>query len=239
MPLFTKQNIAIAIAFIFHLSGAIGILFTPYKDWFIANTWLNLLLMFGLILFTHNDGNENKFSNIKNLLLFAAIAYIIGFGAELLGVNKGILFGNYSYGNTMGAKYENVPLIIGLQWFVTVYCCGVIMSFMGKWATRKLKELGEEDKTTKRGHNISLLIDASLLATFFDYIMEPAAQKLGYWQWENNKVPFYNYTCWFFVSALLLFVFTKLQFNKLNRFAIHLFIIQLLFFIAINNLVNS
>ena len=107
------------------------------------------------------------------------------------------------------------------------------MSFVNNWATRKLTDLGAEDKSTKLGHSISLLIDASLLATAFDYILEPAAMKLNFWQWANNNIPWFNYSCWFIISATLLLVFNKLQFNKLNSFAIHLFIIQVLFFVAI------
>ena len=221
-----KQNIAVGIAFTFHFCGAIGILFSPYKDWFINNTFLNLLLMVGLILLTQE--NKNKW-----FYLFMVTCFCVGFLVEFIGVNTHILFGNYVYGNSMGIKFKSVPIIIGLQWFVVIYCCGVIMNFVSHWAKRKLKEYGEEDKTTKKAGSISLMIDASLLATLFDYIIEPAAQKLGYWKWENSTVPFFNYTCWFFISAGLLMIFDRLEFNKLNKFAIHLFIIQMLFFTAL------
>ena len=226
MKHFTKNNIAIAIAILFHVCGAIGILFSPYKNWFVSNTSLNLLVMLGLLIFTQPSKNIWFF-------LFIIITSFVGFGAEVIGVNTGVLFGSYNYGNTMGAKLWGVPLLIGLQWFVTVYCCGAIMQYVNNWASQKIEEQNLGKETTQKIQSFSLIIDAALLATFFDYILEPAAQKLGYWKWQDGSVPYFNYTCWFFISGLLLFILSKLPFSKLNQFAIHLFIIQVLFFVAL------
>ena len=222
----TKNNIAIAIAILFHVCGVFGILFSPYKSWFISNTSLNLLLMFGLLIFTQPAKNIWFF-------LFALITFIIGFGVEVIGVNTGVLFGSYTYGNVMGVKLWGVPVLIGVQWFVTVYCCGVIMHYVNNWAAQKIEEQDLGKETTQKIQSLSLIIDAALLATFFDFVLEPAAQKLGYWKWQDGSVPYFNYTCWFFISGLLLFVLSKMPFNKLNPFAIHLFIIQVLFFVAL------
>ena len=226
MTITTKKNIAIAVALLFHICGAIGILFSSHKDWFINNTSLNLLVMAGLLIFTQPSLH-------KNFFLFLIISFCIGFFIEVIGVNTNVLFGTYTYGNLMGIKSWGVPLLIGVQWFVTIYCCGAIMHYANNWAGEKLVEYGEEKESSQKVKSISLIIDAALLATFFDYIIEPVAQKLDYWQWKENNIPFFNYTCWFFVSGLLLLILNKLSFNKLNPFAIHLFIIQLLFFIAL------
>jgi putative membrane protein len=226
MSISLKNNIAVFIALLFHICGAIGILFSPYKDWFISNTSLNLLLMVCLLIFTQPSID-------KYFFIFFFICFAVGFAVEVVGVNTGLLFGHYTYGNRMGIKVLGVPLLIGVQWFVTVYCCGVIMQFVNNWTKRKISAAPIETKTADKIQSISLVVDAALLATFFDFIIEPVAQKLGYWQWKNIDIPIFNYTCWFFISAILLFVLTKLPFNKLNQFAIHLFIIQLLFFIAL------
>ena len=226
MPFLNKKNIAIFIAILFHLSGAIGILFSPYKDWFIQHTSLNLILMALLLIFTQTKINIYFF-------LFIAITFLVGFFVEVIGVNSGILFGNYQYGDVMGIKIFNVPLLIGVQWFVVIYCCGVIMNFVNNWAHEKIEALGEISEKSQKVQSISLIIDAALLAVLFDYIMEPVAQKLGFWQWKNSDIPFFNYTCWFFISGILLVILNKLPFNKLNSFAIHLFIIQTIFFIAL------
>ena len=226
MSILTKKNIAIFIALLFHICGVIGILFTPYKDWFVQNTALNLVIMAGLLIFTQPKINIY-------FLLFIAIAISVGLLVEIIGVNTGALFGTYEYGNVMGFKVFKVPILVGVQWFVIVYCCGVIMQFVNNWAHQKIIDLGAENDKTEKVKSISLIIDAALLATLFDFVMEPVAHQLGFWQWKNNDIPFFNYTCWFFISGLLLLVLNRLPFSKLNPFAIHLFIIQLLFFLTL------
>ena len=125
MSITIKKNIAIATALLFHISGAIGILFSPYKNWFIQNTSINLLVMVGLLFFTQDNTDKTNIYKIpKNLIgffAFAFIAFIIGFGVEVVGVNTSVLFGDYKYGNLMGIKLWGVPLLIGVQWFVTIF----------------------------------------------------------------------------------------------------------------------
>jgi uncharacterized membrane protein len=42
----------------------------------------------------------------------------------------------------------------------------------------------------KKIQAISFVVDAALLTTLFDFIMEPVAMELYFWQWQNNVVPF-------------------------------------------------
>jgi putative membrane protein len=79
----------------------------------------------------------------------------------------------------------------------------------------------------------SFIVDGALLATFFDWIMEPVAMKMGFWQWQDNTIPLFNYVCWFLISALLLMVYRSFFFEKDNHFAVHLLIIQSLFFFTL------
>ncbi len=223
----SKNNVAVFIALLFHVSGCIGILFTPYKNWFIQNTPLNLLLMVALIVYTQEQKN-------KAFFLFAIIAFCTGMITEIIGVNTGKLFGSYSYGTVMGYKIYHVPLLIGVQWFVTVFCSGVMMHMAYDWMYSKYSN--EKTLTLHWLSIAALAFDGALLATFFDFIMEPVAVKLGFWQWEGGVIPNFNYLCWFLISFALLIVFALMPFNKRNIFAVHLFIIQILFFLALRNL---
>jgi putative membrane protein len=217
-------KISLFIALLFHICGLIGILFTPYKDWFIKNTWINLLLMVDLLILTHPSKNLRFFA-----FVFATI--IAGFFAEVLGVNTSVLFGKYNYGNVLGFKLFNVPLIIGLNWFLVIYCTGMITQSYENFMVKKINAKGMV--INKRMMMTSFIIDASFLAVLFDWVMEPVASKLGFWQWENGKIPNYNYISWVIISALLLAVFRKLNYDIRNIFAVHLFIIQLLFFLVL------
>ena len=220
----SKQNIATFLAILFHLSGLIGILFTPYKDWFIQNTPVNLCLMTVLLIWCHEGKNISFF-------LFLGTTFLVGLGAEMIGVNTGRLFGNYHYGNILGTKLNGVPWLIGLNWFVVVFCCAAVMQQTHNWFRRKMEP--SETQLPPRVAVLSLLVDGALLATFFDWLMEPVAIKLGFWQWQDGEPGFYNYTCWFIISLVLLIVLRWFRFPKTNYFAVHLFIIQLLFFMAL------
>lgn len=221
---FSKVNIALFIALLFHVSGAIGILFTSNKTWFVENTPLNLCLMAALLFYTQEQINKAFFG-------FAIIAFVIGMITEMIGVNTGYLFGNYTYGSVMGYKVLGVPLLIGVQWFVTVYCCGIVMHQLHNWIENKYAAQGVI--LSPKIQTLSLVIDGALLATLFDFIMEPVAMQLGFWQWQNNQIPFFNYACWFGISLFLLFIFKLLPIQKHNHFALHLLIVQTLFFLIL------
>jgi len=220
----SKQNIATFLAILFHVSGLIGILFTPYKDWFIRNTPLNLCLMVALLVWNQPKINTSFF-------LFAMIAFITGMGTEMIGVQTGRLFGDYQYGTVLGPKFNGVPWLIGLNWFTILFCSGSVMIQMQQWFRKKFEKEGSEMPSAITA--ASLIIDGALLAVFFDWVMEPVAMKLGFWQWTNSEIPFYNYLCWFIISALLLIVYRWCSFTRPNNFAVHLLIIQLLFFLAL------
>lgn len=217
-----KKYNSLFLAILFHLTGVLGILFTPYKDWFVNNTPIILLTMFLLLL-----KSQTKLS--KNFIFFIFAAFLIGMITEIIGVNTGILFGNYQYGNVLGPKLYGVPLLIGFNWFIIVFCAGSF--FTRSLAILKLKyNLNFFVKTLI----ISEIIGGAIIATCFDVILEPVAMKLNFWTWENGQIPMLNYVCWFIVSTILLTLKASIKSTNINKFATNLFIIQILFFLALN-----
>ena len=197
-------------------------MFTNSRDWFIQNTPLNLLLMFGLLIWTHKP-KYGKFA------AFFVICFAVGMITEMIGVNTGILFGKYAYGTVMGPKLLQVPYLIGINWFVIMYTSAMTIMKFHEWVEDRYAIAGS--MLTPQIKSLSLILDGALLATFFDFIMEPVAVKLGYWLWlGDGSIPFFNYLCWFIISIGLLYVFGRLTFTTHNLFAVHLFLIQLLFF---------
>ena len=219
-----KNNIALFIAILFHASGAIGIIASPYRDWFIQASPFTLLLMAGLLLWTQPEKN-------KNFFLFALICFAVGLAAEITGVNTQLLFGNYKYGDVLGYKIAAVPVIIGVNWFTIVFCAGTIVH---RFSERVFSKMPESQVPSGGFRIFYFVFDAATLAVLFDWVIEPVAPKLGYWQWlPDGKLPVYNYFCWYIISAALLWLFQKMQFSKQNQFAVHLFIIQILFFLSL------
>ena len=71
------------------------------------------------------------------------------------------------------------------------------------------------------------------MLVLLDWLIEPVAVKYDFWQWTNTVVPMQNYIAWFIISALLLFIFNKFEFQKNNKLAQALYIIQLVFFASL------
>ena len=163
--------------------------------------------------------------------VFFVFSFLIGMGVEIIGVNTGHLFGIYQYGVKMGAKFNGVPWLIGLNWFILMFCCGIVMTKLHRWITEQYEASGFS--MTPLLERLSLVFDGASIALFFDWIMEPVAIKMGFWEWKDGEIPLYNYLCWFLISMFLLWVFSKLKFNKDNHFAVDLLIIQVLFFLTL------
>jgi putative membrane protein len=221
---FSTYQIATAIAILFHLIGIVGILFyaTPF---FINATPINLLLSFALLIWTQREKNISFW-------IFLISTIVIGFAVEVIGVNTGYLFGDYTYGNILGPGAINVPFIIGINWFIIIYCCGICMYTFLQKMINKLPP--DANRSPNRLRIISVIVDGATLALLFDILLEPVAIKLGLWKWNvDGTVFFYNYLCWFVITSLLLTIFQFCNFNKQNKFAINLLLIQAMFFLIL------
>lgn len=219
---YLKNYFSLFVAILFHLTGVLGILFTPYKDWFVNNTPMVLLTMF-LLLSKSQDKFSLRFVSIN------LIAFIIGMITEIIGVNTGLLFGHYTYGTVLGPKLYGVPLLIGFNWFIIVFCAG---SFMTQFLA--LMQRNTKLPISPIASTMAVVLGGAILATCFDHILEPVAVKLHFWSWENGQIPLLNYFCWFAISAALLSITMYIKRFSVNKFASSLFIIQTLFFLALN-----
>ena len=219
-----KIFIATAIAILFHVIGLVGIL--VFNSSVIINaTPLNLLLSAGLLIYTQQ---EKK----KDFYIFLIVTIITGFIVEVIGVNTSLLFGNYNYGNVLGFKWLEVPFIIGLNWFIIIYCCGISTNTLLNNLLTKVAITPAAPLTFLKA--TSVITDAATLAVLFDILIEPVAIKLGFWHWNGDgSIPIYNYICWIIISLILLTVFHILKFNKQNKFAINLLMIQFMFFLLL------
>lgn len=224
---YSRTELATAIALLFHGIGLTGILFFN-RAYFIQLTPLNLLLSAALVLYTAWP------LSARPLLLFIALAFAGGFAAEWIGVNTGWLFGNYQYGTSLGIKWQGVPWLIGLNWFVVLYCCGTTMHLL----IQSIQErFGAPGSIPEKLSTYSVVIDGASLAVLFDWIMEPVAVKLGYWTWlGDGSIPLLNYGSWFAISVLLLFGFHLIPVPaRSNKFGLNLLLIQGMFFLILRS----
>ena len=200
--------IIIGILFILHLVGAAALWFDVHPD-FILLTPINLVVTFGLVLSRHRG-------MLQNLGFVLGLSFVIGFLAELVGVNTGLLFGEYSYGPVLGLKVYHTPLMIGFNWAMLVYCSGMLANAV----------------VPSRIWPLRAILGASLM-TALDFLIEPVAVRYNFWTWENSTIPLTNYLDWFLVSLLLHVLFQKLLPESKNKAAIALFFLQAMFFLTV------
>ncbi|WP_411894372.1 carotenoid biosynthesis protein [Winogradskyella sp. A2] len=195
---------SIFLIWLFSISGITGILSPEYSDWFLSMTPLNLLLTFIILLF-----NVEKY-NLK-LLIAVAIPFFLGFITEALGVNYGLIYGDYAYGENLGYKIIGVPIIICVNWALLTM------------ATADIAQLVTKNMV------IAALIGA-ILMTGLDFIIEVSAPRFDFWEFENGNVPLQNYIGWLCTAfiAQLGYQYYKIKTNKL--ISLHVFISIVVFF---------
>ncbi|MDP4251252.1 MAG: carotenoid biosynthesis protein [Bacteroidota bacterium] len=182
-----------------------------------------------LLVWTQTDKNRWFF-------LFLISCFLVGLGVEIMGVRTGILFGQYSYGTVMGYKVWDTPVILGVNWLIVVYCSGMSISMLRNSGIALPALRGANGI---KGAALQVIAGGAFLATIYDWQMEPVAVKLGYWRWRGDgTIPPYNYLCWFLVGGLLLSLFRVAKFEKLNKFAVNLMLIQFLFFLMLRLSMN-
>jgi putative membrane protein len=199
-----KRQLSIFLIWLVTISGSIGI-WLGYGDWFFPKTPFNLLL--GVVLLYWNFPMKN---GVKSLGIWSSV-YLLGMGTEIVGVNTGLLFGNYSYGNNMGLKVFGVPLLIGINWVVLTFLTATISRrlIVNKWAATLM---------------------GALLMVGLDFFIEPVAPIFDYWCWDAGYAPLRNFVDWFFISLFMqLLVMNDLP-EKKHPLPIHHFISQVLFF---------
>ena len=79
------------------------------------------LLMTFIVLTTFVIWNSVLTKGWGRSLLALALAYIIAFTAEALGVNFGLVFGRYYYTDALGIKFIGVALMVALAWEPILY----------------------------------------------------------------------------------------------------------------------
>ncbi len=197
---------------IFYLVGVLGFLIPYTHNLFTKLIPLALLLNVFLLLYFH------KPTNTKSFAIMALIA-LLGYAIEVVGVKTGVVFGHYWYGNSLGPKLFEVPIMIGINWVLLTYCASIIVSSFIKSMLARI------------------IVGASMV-TFYDFVMEPVAIYTNMWHWQSGVIPLKNYLMWFLLAAFFVFIFTRFSKNNLNGLALHVLLLQFLFFVILNLKIN-
>ena len=207
IPSNTTSKISVFIIWLFHLCGMVGISYGN-KDFFLAFTPINLFISF-VLLFVNQKQLESK--ELKSAFLI----FFIGMVSEILGVNYGLIFGDYVYLDNLGVKILGVPVLIGVNWIILTFITGSLSSFIFK------------------NKYVSILMGAILMIGL-DLLIEPVAPLLGFWIFDLQKVPLQNYLGWFVIGIITQALFQFKIAEKELTFSTHLLIINAIFFAFLN-----
>jgi putative membrane protein len=188
---------------------------------FILITPLNLLFAAAFLFYGQRPA--------RRVIITGTLIALASFLIEAYGVNTGKIFGEYTYGRALGPALLNTPLIIGLNWFLLIYCTNVISRQL--WDLMPVMNPGRLASFTKF---MFIVVAGSLLMVLYDLFLEPAAMRLDMWSWEGDRVPARNYLAWFIFSALFHSVARMWGEEGINRRALPLFTVQLIFFAVID-----
>lgn len=183
--------------------AGIGIV-AGFGNWLLPATPV-LLFGFSLMILTFSSGNQ------KQKLSYFFIFALSGFILELIGVQTGVIFGHYSYGENLGLKLSGVPLVIGLNWAMLIFTANILVNRL-------------------RIPLVLRSLIAAILLVLLDLIMEQSAGILDFWHFKNGLIPWINYCSWFLIAFAMSLVFQK-KFSKVeSSLASHLYFSQIVFF---------
>ena len=138
----------------------------------------------------------------------------------MIGVNSGVLFGSYEYGNNLGPLILGVPLIIGLNWVILTISCGNISHYI-----------------FSKNKFFSILF-GSFFMLILDFIMEQVSADIDFWYFYDKSLLF-NYITWFLLGLLNQYLYQSFM-NKKNLiisiniyFSFFVFFLILLFFLPL------
>jgi len=204
-----SEKVGFGIVSILHLVGFIGIglAVAPEMIWL---TPLNLLISLAVALYFDQNNNSSLFQ-------FAVLSFLIGYGIEVVGIQTGKIFGSYQYGDILGPKLWDTPLMIGINWVLLCYCAGYSINALAP----------------KLNNILKAAIAASMLV-ILDFIIEPIAIQWDMWTWSAKDIPLQNYIAWWIIGFIMMNLFYYFLEKRANKVAVAVFIIQFLFFGLLN-----
>lgn len=198
----------VLLAFFVYAMGIVSILNPETRHEALRMTPLALLLTTAVLFFFAQTRYTWRMG-----IVFLSIA-VIGFLAELLGIQTGRFFGHYSYTSNFGIRWWGTPPLIGINWLFLVYA----------WAAVT--------------HNTSSapryrIIYASLGMLAYDLLLEQAAPLMELWHWKEGAIPFSNYVTWFLLALFFQWLIRYNRIDTRNQMAFPLLLLQIIMYVCV------
>lgn len=196
------------LAFFVYGMGTLMITQPATRTEALTMTPIALLLTMAVLLFFANT----KYTG-RMVAVFAAIA-IIGFLAELAGVQTGWIFGKYQYTANFGIRWWGVPPLIGLNWLFLAYT----------WASVTRNTAGAPARR---------ILYAAVGMLAYDLLLEQAAPLMQLWHWQGGHIPLSNYAAWFVLALFFQWLIHRNRIITANNMALPLLLLQVLMYVCV------
>jgi len=144
------------------------------------------------------------FFGLNNTVIFFFSSFMISLLLEIIGTNKGLIFGKYTYEPSLcpGPMIKNVPILIAISWTGLIYMALVCAMML-------------IDGSVVNTIRVSHILLSAFLVTILDLVLDPIAVDEGRWFWEMPGkyygVPIKNFIGWFFNCSLILLLFSMIS----------------------------
>jgi putative membrane protein len=146
--------------------------------------------------------------------VFLGMVAVAAWFLEVQGVRTGLIFGEYTYGKTLGFQLLKVPITIGLNWLVLLLATNALVE---EWNI-----VGKVSKAA---------IGAGLM-TALDFLIEPVAVHFDFWTWAGIQVPAQNFVAWWMASFLFHLAYQNTPFPAKSSLFRLIAALQFLFFLG-------
>ena len=204
-------KILLFIIWLNQLFGVFGILVIDF-DLFLSLSPISLIFTFLIVVCSNIEVSYKSFATI-------IIIFFLSIISEIIGVNYGILFGSYYYGDNLGYSMYGVPLVIGLNWVVLTVSCGNIASYF-----------------FEKNKYLSIFF-GSLLMLILDVIMEQVSSNIDFWYFNDDNLIF-NYITWFILGACNQYFYQSLNYTKNLVISVNVYLSFIVFFLLLFTYLN-
>ena len=188
------------------LFGLYGIFFIDF-NLFLSLSPFSLIFTFLIMIYSNIE------ISYKSLITINAI-FLISMTSEIIGVNSGLFFGSYYYGENLGYSLYGVPLVIGLNWILlTISCANIALHFF------------------KSNKYLSLFF-GSCLMLLLDIIMEQVSGNIDFWYFNDQSL-IYNYFTWFIIGLCNQYICQKFINLKQLIISVNVYLSFILFFLTL------
>ncbi len=119
----SNPNLLIRILVLYYIVGIVLFLVEGTRSIFVSLTPLSLIMSFLVVLVFQPSWSQRL--GVAFLTVFLTAIFV-----EIVGVQTGVLFGEYSYGKALGIKILDTPVMIGLNWLILIYCTSAIVNHL-------------------------------------------------------------------------------------------------------------